>query len=108
MRVVDLQPEASPPVYWLWDGLLSVPASTPTDRKYPSHMTNILIMENNYRNRIRGGPHWLDSFGADLRWKPPAIMPPVFLGNLPLADSSMLHEASCRLEKNEDVPRYTA
>ena len=55
----------------------------------------------------RGGPHWLDSFGADLRWKPPAIMPPVFLGNLPLADSSMLHEASCRLEKNEDAPRYT-
>jgi hypothetical protein len=25
----------------------------------------------------RGGPHPLDSSGADLRWKPPAVMPPV-------------------------------
>jgi hypothetical protein len=30
----------------------------------------------------RGGPHWLDSFGADLRWKPPLIMPPVESGGL--------------------------
>jgi hypothetical protein len=57
---------------------------------------------------LRGGPHWLDSFGADLRWKPPVIMPPVFPGNLPLADSSMLHGASYRPEKNVDAPRYTA
>jgi len=33
--------------------------------------------------KSRGGPQWLDSSGADLRWKPPAIMPPVFPGNLP-------------------------
>jgi hypothetical protein len=52
----------------------------------------------------RGGPQWLDSFGADLRWKPPAIMPPVLPDNLPLANSSMPHVVSCRPEKNEDAP----
>ena len=55
----------------------------------------------------RGGPHWLDSFGADLRWKPPAIMPPVFRITCLSADSSMPHGASCRPETNEDVLRCT-
>ena len=52
----------------------------------------------------RGGPQWLDSLTADLRWKPPAIMPPVELDILPLAVSSMPHMAFCRPEKNEDAP----
>ena len=68
----------------------------------------VTMVFTGHEHIYRGGPHWLDSFGADLRWKPPAIMPPVFPGNLPLADSSMLHVASCRPEKNEDAPRCTA
>jgi hypothetical protein len=30
----------------------------------------------NVKQVNRGGPHCSDSFGADLRWKPPSIMPP--------------------------------
>ena len=54
--------------------------------------------------KVRSGPHWLNSFGADLRWKPPSVMPPVFQDNPPLANSSMPHVVSCRPEKNEDAP----
>ena len=50
----------------------------------------------------RGGPHWLDSFGADLRWEPPSIMPPLFQDTPAWADSSMPQRVSCRPEKNED------
>jgi len=75
---------------------------------YSFFATRVYLFQDRLLQKARGGPHWLDSFGADLRWKPPAIMPPVFPGNLPLADSSMLHVASCRLEKNGDAPRYTA
>ena len=32
---------------------------------------------------VRGGPHWLDSLTADLRWEPPTIMLPVLQDNLP-------------------------
>lgn len=49
---------------------------------------------------VRGGPQWLDSFGADLRWKPPSIMPPSLSDILLLAGSSMSHTAFCRQGKN--------
>lgn len=42
----------------------------------------------------RGGPHCLDSLTADLRWKPPSIMPPALQDNLPVADSSMPHRVA--------------
>jgi hypothetical protein len=51
-------------------------------------------------NTLRGGPHWLDSLAADLRWEPPTIMLPVLQDSLPLANSSMLHAGSYRQEKN--------
>jgi hypothetical protein len=51
----------------------------------------------------RGGPHWLDSFGAELRWKPPSLMPPVLPDTPASADSSMPHGASCRPVMNEDA-----
>jgi hypothetical protein len=55
----------------------------------------------------RGGPQWLDSFGADLRWEPPSIMPPAFPERRAVAVSSMPHVGSCRPEKNVDALRCT-
>lgn len=54
---------------------------------------------------LRGGPHRLDRFGAEIRWKPPSIMPPVASGNLLGADSSMPHKASGRRVTNVVAPR---
>lgn len=51
----------------------------------------------------RGVPQSLDSFGAELRWKPPAFMPPVSRGILPVADCNMPHTESCRPAMNADV-----
>ena len=57
---------------------------------------------------VRSGPYWLDSLTADLRWKPPSVMPPVLLGYQAVAVSSMPHRVSCRPVKNEDALHCSA
>ena len=56
----------------------------------------------------RGGPHWLDSFVLDLRWKTPVLMQRESPECRLSADSSMPHGASGRQVTNADVLRCNA
>jgi hypothetical protein len=76
---------------------------------WPDYLTGlpdkaaIIKKMSEIRSKLIGGPHWLDSFGAELRWKPPSLMPPVLPDTPVSADSSMPHGASCRPAMNEDA-----
>ena len=68
----------------------------------------LIFSSENCKGEERSGPYWLDSLTADLRWKPPSVMPPVLLGYQAVAVSSMPHRVSCRPVKNEDALHCSA